>query len=75
MAEMQCVKELYNNGVECSEKGGRTNVHEEEQSGRLSVMSSKCWQKKLWKRRFTISELLCEFQKISGTVLHEIVIG
>jgi hypothetical protein len=36
---VMCLKELKDNGVECSWVGGRTNVHDEEQSGRLSAMS------------------------------------
>jgi hypothetical protein len=31
--------EIKDNGVECSKMGGRTNVHDEERSGRSSVVS------------------------------------
>jgi hypothetical protein len=33
------VKELQDSGVECSKMGGRTNVQDEERSGRPSVVS------------------------------------
>jgi transposase len=53
-------------------KDGRTNVHDEERSGRPSVVSDD--QKICERRRFTISELLCEFAQISRTVFYEIII-
>jgi hypothetical protein len=33
------VKELHENGVECSKMDVRTNIHDEEQSDRSSVVS------------------------------------
>jgi hypothetical protein len=58
-------------------KDGPTNVHDEEQSGRPSVVSDDLVQSvdqnisERW--RFTISELSCEFTNISRTVLYEII--
>jgi hypothetical protein len=56
-------------------KDGRTNVQDEEQSGRPSVVSDdlvqSVEQKICERRRFTISELPCEFPHISHTVLYE----
>jgi hypothetical protein len=58
-------------------KDGRTNVHDEDQSGQPSVVSDDLVQsvdKKICeKQHFTISELLCEFPQISCTVLCEII--
>jgi hypothetical protein len=58
--------------------GGRTNVHDEERSGRPSVVSDNfevlTKKKKSERRRFTISEVYCEFPQISRTVLYEIII-
>jgi transposase len=58
-------------------KDGRTNVHDEEQSGRPSVASDELAQsveQKICERRpFTISEISCEFRQISRTVLYEII--
>jgi hypothetical protein len=58
-------------------KDGRTNVHDKERSGRPSVMSDDLVQsvdqKILERRRFTISELWCEFTHVSRTVLYEII--
>jgi hypothetical protein len=57
-------------------KDGQTNVHNEERSGQPSVVSDglvqSVDQKICERRRFTISELLCEFPQISHAVLHEI---
>jgi transposase len=54
-------------------KDGRTNVHDEEQSVRPSVVSDNLVQsvdQKISERwRFTISELSCEFPQTSRTVL------
>jgi hypothetical protein len=59
-------------------KDGRKNIHDEERSGRPSVVSDDLVrsvdQKICERRRFTISELLCEFPHISRTVLYEIII-
>jgi hypothetical protein len=58
-------------------KDGRTNVHNEERSGWLCVMSNDLVQSvdqqicEQW--RFTISELSCEFPQILCTVLCEII--
>jgi hypothetical protein len=58
-------------------KNGRTNVHDEERSGRPSLVSDDLVQsvdqKICERRRFTISELSCEFPHISRTVLYEII--
>jgi hypothetical protein len=58
-------------------KDGRTNVHDEERSGRLSVVSDdfvrSVDQKICGRRRFTISELSCGFPQISRTVLYEMI--
>jgi hypothetical protein len=53
-------------------KDGRTNVHDEEQSGQLAICSSddvfQGVDEKICKRwRFTISEVSCEFPQISHT--------
>jgi hypothetical protein len=57
-------------------RDGWTNVHDEERSGRPSVVSDDLVQsveQKICERwRFTISELLYEFPCISRTVLYEI---
>jgi hypothetical protein len=57
-------------------KDGRKNGHNEEQSGRPSVVSDDCVQsvdQKICERwHFIISGLLCEFPQISCTVLYEI---
>jgi hypothetical protein len=52
-------------------KDGRTNIHDEEQSGWLSVVSGHLAQSEIW--LITISELLCECPQISHTVLYEII--
>jgi hypothetical protein len=58
-------------------KDGRRNIHHEEPSGRLSVVSDDLVQtvdqKNCEKWRFTISEFLCEFPQISCTVLYRII--
>jgi hypothetical protein len=60
-------------------KDGRTNVHDEERSGRLSVVSDVLVQsvdQKMCERwHFTISELSCEFPQISYTLLYKIITG
>jgi hypothetical protein len=57
-------------------KDSRTNVYDEERSGQPSVVSydlvQSDHQKICERRRFTISELWCEFPQISRTVLYEI---
>ncbi|GBN61860.1 hypothetical protein AVEN_52338-1 [Araneus ventricosus] len=56
---------------------GRTNVHDEERSGRPSVVNdglvAKVNEKIRENRRFTIRMLFDEFPQISKTVLREIV--
>jgi hypothetical protein len=58
-------------------KDGQTHVHDEERSGRPSVMSDDLVQsvdQKICERqRLTISELPREFPHISRTVLYEII--
>jgi hypothetical protein len=58
-------------------KDGRTNVHDEEQSGRPSVVSDDLVQsvdQKISERwHFTISELSCTFPHILPTVLYELI--
>jgi hypothetical protein len=58
-------------------KNGRTDVHNEEQSGQLSIVSEDLVQsvdQEICERRcFTISELLCEFSQISCALLCEII--
>jgi hypothetical protein len=58
-------------------KDGRRNVHDEERNGWPSVVSNDLFQsveqKICERRRFTISELSCEFPQISLTVLYEII--
>jgi hypothetical protein len=58
-------------------KDGRTNVHDEEQSGQPFLVSDDLVQsvdqKNCERQRFTIPELLCEFPQISRTVLNEIM--
>jgi hypothetical protein len=58
-------------------KDGQINVHDEERSGQPSVASDDVAQsgnqKICQRRRFTISELLCEFPQISHTGLYEII--
>jgi transposase len=59
-------------------KDGQTNIHNEERSGRPSVVSDELVQsvdQKMYKRQpFTISELSCEFPQISSTLLYKIII-
>jgi hypothetical protein len=56
-------------------KDWRTNVYDEERSGHTSVVSDYLVQfvdQKICEiRRFTISELSCEFPQISHTLLYE----
>jgi hypothetical protein len=58
-------------------KGGRTNVHDEERSGRPSVVShdlvQSAGQNICERLPITISDLSCEFSQISHTVLYEII--
>jgi transposase len=58
-------------------KDGRTNVYDEERSGRPFVVSDDLVQsvdqKTGERRRFTISELSCQFPQLSRTVLYEII--
>ncbi|KAG8226287.1 hypothetical protein J437_LFUL002726 [Ladona fulva] len=58
-------------------KSGRENIHDEERSGRPSLVTDELVQKIDGKvrenRRFTISELSDEFPQISRTVLYEVV--
>jgi hypothetical protein len=58
-------------------KDVRTNVHDEERSGRPSVVSDYLVQsvdKKICERRcITISELSCKFPQIPRTLLYEII--
>jgi hypothetical protein len=59
-------------------KGEQKNVHDEERTGWLSVVSDDLVQtadQKICERwHFIISELLCELPQISCTVLCEIII-
>jgi hypothetical protein len=50
--------------------GGRTNVHDEEQSGWPSVVSDELIQSE--RRYFTTSELLCEFHALFSTRLSQL---
>lgn len=58
-------------------KSGRTNIHDDERSGRPSVASddlvTKIDERVRESRRFTISELSEQFPQISRTVLYEVV--
>jgi hypothetical protein len=58
-------------------KDGPTNVHNKERSGRRSVVNDEIVQSVdqniCERRRFTISELSCEFPYISRTVLYEVI--
>jgi hypothetical protein len=58
-------------------KDGRKNIQDEERSGRPSIVSDDLVQsfdrKNCERRRFTTSELSCEFPQISRTVLYEII--
>lgn len=55
----------------------RTNVHNEERSGRPSLISDELLQKINEKvkenRRFMISSLSCEFPQLSKSVVYEIL--
>jgi hypothetical protein len=52
-------------------KDGRTNVHDEERSGRPSVESDDIFENE--RRRFIIPELCVKFPQISRTLLHGII--
>lgn len=58
-------------------KNGRTNVHDEERSGRPTIVTDelvvKINEKIHENRRFTIMEFSLEFPQISRSLLHEIV--
>jgi hypothetical protein len=59
-------------------KDGRTDVHDEERSGRQAIAMSddlvqSVGQKISERRRFTISELSCEFSQSSRTLFCEII--
>uniref|UniRef100_A0A1B6DDI6 Mos1 transposase HTH domain-containing protein n=1 Tax=Clastoptera arizonana TaxID=38151 RepID=A0A1B6DDI6_9HEMI len=58
-------------------KDGRTNVHDEERSGRPSLVSddllNKVNEKLCENRRFTITELSGHFPQVSRSLIHEIV--
>ena len=58
-------------------KEGRKNVHEEERSGRPSVITDDLMEKVnttiCGNRRFTISELSLEFPHVSRSVIYDIV--
>ncbi|GFX44862.1 uncharacterized protein C05D11.1 [Trichonephila clavipes] len=60
-------------------KDGRTNIHEESQSGRTSVVSAdlikEIDEKIRLLRNFTISQLSEHFPNISRTILYETVMG
>jgi len=60
-------------------KNGRTNVHDEERSGRPTIATdelvAKINEKIHENRRFTIMEFSLEFPQISQILLHEIVTG
>jgi hypothetical protein len=65
------MKEPWDNSVECSKMGVQTNVHDEEWSGQPSVVSDDLVQSE--GQHFKISELLCEFPKISRIFLYDII--
>jgi hypothetical protein len=71
------VKELQANIMECSEIGGQILSVKSEVVSTPSVMRGDLVQsvdKKICKRRcFTISQISCEFPKVSRTVLYEII--
>jgi len=58
-------------------KNGRTNIHDEERSGRPTIVTdelvAKINEKIRENRRFTITEFLLEFPQISRSLLREIV--
>ena len=58
-------------------KNGRTNIHDEERSGRPTIVTDELVAKINVKinanRRFTITEFSLEFPPISRSLLHEIV--
>jgi hypothetical protein len=56
--------------------GGQANVHDEERSGQPSVVIDRVQsvdQNICERRRFTVSEVSCEFPQISCTILYEII--
>uniref|UniRef100_A0A670YH07 Mos1 transposase HTH domain-containing protein n=1 Tax=Pseudonaja textilis TaxID=8673 RepID=A0A670YH07_PSETE len=58
-------------------KNGRTNIHDEQRSGRPSIVTDELVAKVDVKirenRRFTVTELSLSFPQISRSLLHEIV--
>jgi hypothetical protein len=60
-------------------KDKRTNIHDEERSGRPSVVNDDLVQngdQTICERQgFTFSELSCEFPQISRTLLYESITG
>jgi hypothetical protein len=72
------VKELYDNDVEYSKMGEQMFTMKSEVVNRPSVLSDAVVQSVdqniCESRRFTISELSCEFQQILLTVLYQIII-
>jgi hypothetical protein len=68
VAHFHGVPSPWDIGVECSKVGGRTNVHNEEQSGWPSVMSDDFVQsvtQKFCERHLTISKLVWHFMHCS----------
>jgi hypothetical protein len=78
-AEIHCVlcavygQSIMSEGTCRMFKDARTNIYDEERSGRPSVVSDDLVQsveeKNCERRRFTISEVSCEFPQISRTLL------
>jgi hypothetical protein len=73
------VRQRCGNSAECSNMGERTNVYDEERSGRPSVVSDDIVQivDQKWnceKRFFTLTEVSCEFPQISRIILYDIII-
>ncbi|KAJ4436716.1 hypothetical protein ANN_16848 [Periplaneta americana] len=58
-------------------KNGRTNIHDEERSGRLSIMNADLIrlvdERVRANRRFTMSELSEDFPQISRTLLNKVI--
>jgi hypothetical protein len=71
------VKELYDNGVECSKIGEQMFNMKSKVVGRPSVMSvdlvQSVDQNICEREHFKTSELLCEFPQILFTLLYEII--
>jgi hypothetical protein len=68
---------IANNGVDCPKMGEQMLTVESDVDGHrwLVMILFKMLTKKIYeRRRFTISELSCEFPQISRTVLCEIII-